>query len=113
MEINEKVLLSYEDSRGHCPFEEWLTKLRDRQARATIRARLIRVRMGNFGNCRHVGEGVWELKIYFGPGYRVYFARHGEKIVVLLCGGDKGSQSVDIRKAKKFWSEFGRRAHGT
>ena len=76
--------------------------------RALIRKRLNRVRMGNLGDCRSVGDGVKELRIAFGPGYRVYFGEDGETIVVLLCGGDKSSQEADIRRAKEYWIDYWR-----
>jgi len=82
-------------------FVEWLRQLRDERARARINVRLRRLAAGNAGQVRSVGGGVAELKIDYGPGYRVYFTRCGTEIVVLLCGGDKSSQSSDIEAAKK------------
>jgi putative addiction module killer protein len=102
----EKTLVSYVDSSGVCPFEDWLLSLRDIKDRAVIRTRLARVRLGNFGNCEPVGSGVMELKVYFGPGYRVYFANENQQLVVLLCGGDKSSQNRDIEKAKSFLEDW-------
>jgi len=72
--------------------------------------RLDRVSLGNFGDCRSVGEGVQELRIDYGPGYRVYFGQHGSTIVLLLCGGDKDSQAKDIDLAKHYWKEYSRRS---
>ncbi len=84
-----------------------------RSARAKIRVRLDRVRLGNLGVNRSVGEGVHELKVDYGPGYRVYFARDGERIALLLLGGEKASQGKDILKAKEFWQDYKRRKkHG-
>lgn len=82
-------------------FVEWLDNLRDSRARTRIIARLDRMEMGNFGDVRPVGGGVNELRIHYGPGYRVYFVRHGPAVVILLCGGDKRTQHADIAKAKK------------
>jgi putative addiction module killer protein len=97
---------------GKCPFLEWLNALRDRKAEAIIQARLRRVTTGNFGSCRDLKGGVWELKIDFGPGYRIYFGRIGAQVVLLLCGGDKASQERDIEKARSYWKEFQeRKAH--
>ena len=76
------------------------------QRRAVIRARINRLELGNFGDCKSVGTGVLELRVSFGPGYRVYFGRDGNTLVVLLCGGDKGSQAKDILKAKLLWKEY-------
>ena len=106
MESTPRELLNYETEDGKCPFEEWLLGLRDVAARAIIRKRLNRVRLGNLGNTRSLGSGVSELKIDFGPGYRVYYGEDGPKIVVLLVGGDKGSQERDIEKAKSFWEDY-------
>jgi putative addiction module killer protein len=82
-------------------FAEWLQQLRDERARARINVRLRRLAAGNAGQARSVGGGVSELKIDYGPGYKVYFTRRGVEIIVLLCGGDKSSQSKDIEAAKK------------
>jgi putative addiction module killer protein len=80
-------------------FKAWFTALKDERAKARISVRIRRVSLGNFGEIRPVGKGVSELKIDYGPGYRVYFVRHGDMIVILLCGGDKSTQSRDIQKA--------------
>jgi putative addiction module killer protein len=92
----------YQTSAGEQPFVKWLRDLEDRQARARIEARLSRVAIGNFGDVEPVGEGVMELRIDWGPGYRVYFARVGQVIVLLLCGGDKRTQQRDINRAKGY-----------
>lgn len=81
-------------------FSNWLTKLKDVQARARIVRRVDRLQQGNPGDVKPVGEGVSELRIDYGPGYRVYFIQEGKLIIVLLCGGDKSSQSRDISQAK-------------
>ena len=89
-------------------FRRWERKLRDQKARALIAARLLRLASGLAGDVAPVGEGVSELRIHYGPGYRVYFQRRGAEIIILLCGGDKGSQERDIRAAKQIaaaWSE--------
>lgn len=97
---------------GKSPFETWLQKLRDTQARARIRLRLDRMRLGNLGDHKPVGEGVCELRIPYGPGYRVYFGREGQRVILLLCGGDKSSQSKDIESAKNYWADYRRRNDG-
>ena len=96
----------YQTAAGKRPFFDWLQALSDRHARARIDARLARVLGGNFGDVEPVGEGVLELRIDWGPGYRVYFARLGQVIVLLLCGGDKRTQRKDIRRAKAYFEDF-------
>lgn len=87
-------------------FNTWLTRLKDKLARAVILRRLDRIAMGNFGDAKPVGGGVSEFRIDHGPGYRVYFVRRGETLIVLLCGGDKGSQARDIARAKVLAQEI-------
>lgn len=82
-------------------FAKWLRKLRDRRAVARIAARIERLRFDNFGDVAPVGEGVSELRVHYGPGYRVYFVRRGDELVILLCGGDKSTQPNDIATAKE------------
>jgi putative addiction module killer protein len=89
-------------------FRKWRTRLRDERARALIASRLDRLAFGNAGDVRPVGQGVSELRIDHGPGYRVYFLRRGEEMIILLCGGDKDTQEKDIKTAKwlaKEWRE--------
>ena len=102
-------LLRYQGADGSEPFTEWLAALRDKTGAARIRMRLRQIEAGNFGDCDAVGEGVIELRVHVGPGYRAYFGRHGKAIVHLLCGGDKSTQALDIRRAKELWSEWKRR----
>jgi putative addiction module killer protein len=96
----------YQSSAGEQPFAEWLQTLNDRQARTRIEARLARVAVGNFGDVEPVGEGVMEMRIDWGPGYRVYFARVGQVVVLLLCAGDKRTQQKDIKRAKAYFEDF-------
>lgn len=89
-------------------FARWLEKLRDRKGRIRIQARIERLEHGNPGDVKPVGEGVSEMRIKYGPGYRVYYQQRGKKIAILLCGGDKSTQEDDIQKAKqiaKDWAE--------
>jgi putative addiction module killer protein len=101
-----RTIVEYKDERGKNPFRNWLDKLKDKKAAAMIDARLTRVRIGNLGHWRSVGQGVKELKIDFGPGYRVYFGEDGEKIIVLLIGGDKTTQVKDIKLAQSYWVDY-------
>jgi len=96
----------YQQENGSVPFREWLHGLRDQMAVARIRARLTRVKAGNFGTIRAVGDGVTELKVDHGPGYRLYYAMVGKTVVLLLIGGDKSTQDRDIKTAKSYWREY-------
>ena len=85
---------------------DWFEGLNDKQARARIDARMARIAGGNLGDVEPVGEGVMELRIAWGPGYRVYFARIRQVIILLLCGGDKRTQRKDIKRAKAYFEDF-------
>lgn len=87
-------------------FAQWLRKLRDVRARTKIVTRIRRAEFGNFGDVAPVGDGVSEMKVHYGPGYRIYFVQDGEEIVILLCGGDKSSQERDIARAKEMSKEI-------
>lgn len=87
-------------------FSKWMTGLADQRARAKIAARIDRLAFGNPGDVSPVGNGISELRIHYGPGYRVYFIKQGQRLIVLLCGGDKGSQQKDIKQAKKLVAEL-------
>ena len=103
MSTAERRVWIYRRADGPEPFLHWLGSLRDSRAKQKIQARIGRVRLGNLGHARSVGEGVHELKIDYGPGYRVYFGLNGPQIHLLL-GGSKQGQSTNIRLAKKFWN---------
>lgn len=102
-------LRRYQSENGGTPVTDWLNGLRDTRARARIEIRFRRVMTGNFGDCKPVGEGVTEMRVDIGAGYRVYFGQQGRRLVILLCGGDKGSQRADIEQAKDFWVDWKRR----
>lgn len=104
--IDEYELEIYQTRFGKRPFEAWLNKLKDHQGVAAIKIRLNRVKLGNLGDTKPVGNSVYELKIKFGPGYRVYYSQIGKKILLLLCGGDKRSQEKDIKIAKEYLQDF-------
>jgi putative addiction module killer protein len=88
---------------------DWLRKLRDVTARIAVDRRVNRVELGNFGDHRFCRDGVWELRVDVGPGYRVYYAAAGRKLVLLMCGGDKRTQSTDIDRACEYWQDWQRR----
>jgi putative addiction module killer protein len=97
---------TYETKDGKVPFDEWFMGIRDDKTRARIETRIDRLSLGNFGNCSAAKEGVIELCIDFGPGYRVYFGRDGDTLVVLLGGGKKDTQEADMRLARKYWRDY-------
>ncbi len=103
-----KEVVVFRAKDGRVPFEEWLDDLNDKKTVARVLAGLARVRQGNLGDCKSVGEGVSELRVDYGPDYRVYFGQKGRTLVVLLCGGDKRTQDRDIRLAKQYWHDFKR-----
>lgn len=105
-EATSKSIKMYQLPNGVVPFTEWLNALEDLRGRQKILARLERLRLGNFGDHRFLGSGVIELKVDFGPGYRVYRGNVNESLVVLLLGGDKSTQDGDIKKANIFWEDY-------
>lgn len=100
------ILEVYETENGKIPFNDWLLDLSDTQTRQLIRARLARMELGNLGDVEPVGSGISELKLSFGPGYRIYFSKSGKTIILLLCAGTKRTQEKDINKAKKYLDDF-------
>lgn len=99
-------LVRYQTTIGLEPISDWIYSLTDKMAQARVLMRLKALKAGNFGDCKPVGNGVLELRIHIGAGYRVYCGRYGEDIILLLCGGDKRSQESDIRRAKTMWTEW-------
>ena len=102
-------LIDYLTESGRDPLKEWLADLADRQARVRVVTRLGRMAAGNFGDCKALEDGVWELRIDHGPGYRVYYARAGNEVILLLIGGDKRKQQADIETAVGYWKDWKRR----
>ena len=96
----------FRDSQGRIPYDEWLRDLKDSRARMRIKVRVDRLSIGLEGDWKSVGEGVRELRDPEGKGYRVYYTRDGETVVILLCGGSKGTQQRDIESAKRYWREY-------
>jgi putative addiction module killer protein len=109
METQPKEIRRYVTTNGKIPFDEWYNALRDRKTQYKIDARLERVALGNLGDYRSVGEGVLELRIHYGSGYRIYFGQSDNRLILLLCGGDKSSQNQDIIKAKEYWRDYAKR----
>ncbi|MDP3191030.1 type II toxin-antitoxin system RelE/ParE family toxin [Rhodoferax sp.] len=99
----------YTDQQDRAPLTDWLDGLKDIRARAQIRARLARLVAGNLGDCKPLRDGVQEIKVDIGPGYRVYLSRQGPILVLLLCGGDKTTQSRDIERAIAYLNDWKQR----
>ncbi len=95
----------YVSSDGRSYFREWLDSLAV-AVKARIQARILRFEMGNLGDHKSIGAGVWEARVLFGPGYRIYFGKEGHAIILLLLGGDKSSQARDIREARHLWKQY-------
>jgi putative addiction module killer protein len=99
----------YLSEQGKDVFLDWFRKLRDMSAKIAVDRRIKRIELGNFGDHKFCRDGVWELRVDIGAGYRVYYALSGQHVVLLLCGGDKSSQDSDIRKACEYWQDWQRR----
>jgi putative addiction module killer protein len=96
----------YQTTEGKAPLTEWLESLRDGATRGRIAARLDRLKVGLLGDWKTVGNGVFELRIDHGPGYRVYYGQMGRTLILLLCGGDKSTQAKDIETAHAYWKDY-------
>jgi len=105
-EIQRKTVIIYSDEHGNEPYTEWLLGLKDQKTKERIKVRIRRLESGLYGDCEPVGEGVSELRMFFGPGYRVYFGEDEINTVILLNGGDKGTQKRNIKTAKEYWKEY-------
>ncbi|MGH9632834.1 MAG: type II toxin-antitoxin system RelE/ParE family toxin [Bryobacteraceae bacterium] len=109
MEPQIREVEYYRTKDDKAPFKTWHLSLKDRKMQARVDARIARLRMGLLGKCEPVGDGVFELKDDYGPGYRFYFAEDRGRVVLLLCGGDKSSQKADIQAAKSYWEDHQQR----
>lgn len=105
-EAKSKQVVVHMDDKGNEPYLDWLTKLRNGQTRKRIAQRVARMASGNYGDFKSLKDGVFELRLSFGAGYRVYFGEQGDRVVILLMGGDKSTQNKDIEKAKEIWKEY-------
>ncbi len=101
----ELTILRYETASGDVPFTRWADSL-DKSTRLVVAVAVNRMAGGNFGDWKSVGDGVFERRVDYGPGYRLYFGRHGQNVVLLLCGGSKRTQPADIKSAKRYWKEW-------
>ena len=105
------AIRKYQTPNGKTPLDDWLNKLRDHRAKAQVLTRIRRLSIGLEGDWKSVGEGVRELRIREGKGYRVYYAWEGEALILLLCGGDKSTQTKDIETAKRYWQQYRNENH--
>ncbi len=96
----------YATPEGQKPFLDWLENLKDKTVRYRVKERLYRAELGNLGDYKSVGEGVYEMRLAFGSGYRIYFAKNGKQIILLLSAGNKASQVKDIKQAKLYWQNY-------
>ena len=99
-------LVRYTTPLGKQPLTEWLESFKDKKTLFCIEQRIDRLELGLFGDCKAVGDGVLELRMHFGSGYRVYFALDGDEIVLLFSGGDKKSQKADIQQSREYWQDY-------
>lgn len=111
MMANLFEIQTYHTATGHEVFADWLHRLRDTRAKVAIIRRVNRMEHGNFGDHKPCRKGVWELRIDVGSGYRVYYARSGKAVILLLCGGDKRTQQSDITRAGKYWLDWQQRSN--
>ncbi len=112
MENAPKTLLIYKEKNNKEPYKEWMKSIKDKKTQAVIQQRIGRLALGLYGDSKPVGEGVQELRIHYGAGYRVYFTEVNSVVIILLCGGDKASQQKDIACAKAYLKELRGREHG-
>ena len=110
MEVQPKEIRRYIKPDGSVPVTDWLDSFRDSKTRRKIKSRLERVALGNLGDYKSIEGGVGELRINYGPGYRIYFGQIGSTVVLLLCGGDKSTQQKDIRTAIEYWRNYNDRS---
>ena len=96
----------YLTASGRNPYRDWISKVKDRMSAGIIQGRLARLEFGHLGDCKSIGKGVFELRIFHGPGYRIYFGWENDRIIILLAGGDKKTQPMDIKRAQKYWEEY-------
>ena len=106
MEIKQRVVDYCRTPAGKAPAQQWLSAIKDKHNQAILYKRIRQAGLGQFGKTRNVGDGVWELKIDYGPGYRVYYGIHGDELILILMAGSKRTQTADIKKARTYWIEW-------
>jgi putative addiction module killer protein len=106
MQIKQRMVDYYKTPGGKEPAREWLSSVKDKLTQAILYKRIRQAGLGQFGKVRNLSDGVWELKIDYGPGYRVYYGIHGDQLILILMGGSKRTQTSDINKARSFWIEW-------
>jgi len=108
-EVKQLEVRDYITGFGKKPFVIWINSLKNKQTQSIIWNRVYRLHSGNLGDCRYIIDGIYELRIHYGAGYRAYFGKEGNTVVVLLCGGNKSDQQKDIQKAKEYWQDYNQR----
>ncbi len=106
MQIRPREILTYTMPSGRSPYRHWYTQIRDEKTKTVISNRIRRLETGNFGDFKRLRQDLYELRIHYGPGYRIYFGSFQNTVVVLLCGGTKGTQQRDIIRAENYWNDF-------
>lgn len=102
----EKQIILYDLQNGKEPFDIWLSSIKDKTTRAKIKTSILRLSVGNYGDCKRLSNNISELRLHFGSGYRIYFSDLNKIIILLLCGGDKSAQSKDIEKATNYLKDY-------
>lgn len=103
---SQKTVVIYQDKQGYEPFLDWFNSVKDKMIRARIQNRLRRLEQGHYGDWKVVGQGIFELRLQFGSGYRIYYGEHEEQFIILLSGGDKKTQKKDIKRAQDYWCAY-------
>ncbi len=106
MQIKHRSVDYYRTPAGKEPAKEWLSSIKDKMTQAILYKRIRQAGLGQFGKTRNVGDGVWELKVDYGPGYRVYYGIHGDELILILMAGSKRTQTADIKKTRAYWTEW-------
>ena len=106
MQIRPREIRIYTTSNGRSPYRQWSTRIRDEKLRTAISTRLTRLETGNLGDFKRLNQDLYELRIHYGSGYRIYFGSFQNTVIILLCGGTKGTQQRDITRAQNYWNDF-------